>query len=178
MLCATIAHSSFQPQIGMSKRTNSEPYVCTPMNNLNAIIAEAKRKRQSFYIGAASESGSTAVDAVRNRDQGGHHADDKVPKSYRLDRVNHTGLLQEKSVSKLEADLIAKHGNHPLCLNEKQGQRRCINADRGCVYVRKYDRRDSSTVGRRRNLGTQRIRRLGREPRNGPSTCSSVSFQA
>lgn len=162
----------------MSKRKRSEPYVWTTMNNLNAEIARAKRKRQSFYIGAASESGPTAVDAVRNRNQGGHHADDKVPKSYRLDRVNHTRLLQEKSVSKLEAGLIAKHGNHPLCLNEKQGQRGCIKADYGCVYVRTYDRGNSSTVGRRRNLGTQRIRRLGREPRNGPSTCSSVSFQA
>lgn len=124
----------------------------TLKDSLGAKIAGAKRRHQPFYIGSASKCGRRAVDAARNRDNGGHHADEKVY-SHRLNRVNYTRLLQGRSVCMLESYLIAKHGNHRLCLNEKQGQLGCIKANQGIVYVRTYSRRNSLRVRRPKNWG-------------------------
>lgn len=133
-----------------------ELYVVTAKENLNKVIAKAKRNGQPFYIGVAREAGPSAVDAVRNRDSGGHHADQAVKDSYRrsLSRVNHTRLLKDRNVCNLEAELIKKHRNHPLCQNKKQGQDGCINANKGTVYVRTYSPGNSKTVHRPKKRGT------------------------
>lgn len=116
----------------------SEPYVLTRMDKLDRVIAAAKGKGELFYIGAVGKSGTRAIDAVRNCDQGPSEVKHSVFKTYKLSRVNHTQLLQNRSVCKLYGDLIAKHGDHPLCQNEKQDQHECTNAQQGIVYVRIY----------------------------------------
>src|SRR6218665_721354 len=105
---------------------------------LNTVITGAKRNNRFFYIGVAGQraGSSSAEEAVRHRDRGGHHADQEVRHPPR--KVYHTRLMNRDNVCSLEQKLINKHGGHRLCVNQRRGNDECIRANRGIVYIRIY----------------------------------------
>lgn len=111
-------------------------YVATSKESLNTFIARAKRNQRPFYIGVAGKHGPSASDAVRHRDSGGHHADQAVGSLPH--NVYHTRLMRKDNACTLEDELIGKHGQDKLCVNKKSGQKQCIRANWGTVYVRIY----------------------------------------
>lgn len=127
---------------------------------LNAAILDAIQNGQHFFTGSAKACGTsiqslcrhefdsacTQTDATRCPTASTLKADKKAEKAgLRLTKVFYAdGLIPKNDVCAIEMRLIEKYmGKDTLCWNTQKGNPKCITDEKGIVYLRIYEKKQT-----------------------------------